>query len=347
MISVFAFLIVAMIIVVRVPQSAQIAMPTVDLTPVLPTPVDERSEYIADGRRIGIDVLQMEDGSQIEVRPWSQEGRYTIIVGGLDRRPGDENSLTYLTDSLLLVSIDRQNNSVGILSIPRDLWVEIPGEENRHRINRANLIGEIRNPGGGGPYLLQQTLSLNFGMRVHNYVLLDFQALIDVVDELGGIEVSIDYTINDERFPDMNYGYDPFYLPPGTHLLDGYNALRFARTRHGNNDVFRAQRQQQVLDAIRDRILSMDFLQLLLKAPAILQSLSDNIHTGLGYQEIIELAVFAKDIKREDITMGVLNFDYMQEYVTEDQQQVLVPIQARLGGLLQETFGEGYSGYRN
>ena len=283
----------------------------------------------------------------MEVRSWSGDSRYSIIVGGLDRRPGDDKSLTYLTDTLMLVSINPAENSVGVLSIPRDLWVEVPGEEERHRINRANLIGEIRNPGGGGPFLLQQTVSLNLGMRVHNYLLMDFQALIDIVDALDGIDITINYTINDDRFPDMNYGYDPFYLPAGTHHLDGYDALRFARTRHGNNDVLRAQRQQEVLYAIRDRILGMDFVQLLFKVPAILQTLSDNIYTGLSYQEIIELAIFAKDINFDDISMGVINFDYLEEFVTEDQQQVLIPRQGLLGGLLRKTFGDDYSGYRN
>ena len=70
-------------------------------------------------------------------------------------------------------------------------------------------------PRAYGPRLLQQTVSWNLGMRIHNYVLIDFQAVIDIVDHLGGIEVTIDYTINDQRYPDMNYGYDPFYLPAG------------------------------------------------------------------------------------------------------------------------------------
>ena len=347
LISVFGILIIAMIVLLRVPQSAQVAIPTADLTPVLPTPVDARHEFIADGRIVGIDVLPLENGTQVEVRSWSGDSRYSIIVGGLDRRPGDDKSLTYLTDTLMLVSINPAENSVGVLSIPRDLWVEVPGEEERHRINRANLIGEIRNPGGGGPFLLQQTVSLNLGMRVHNYLLMDFQALIDIVDALDGIDITINYTINDDRFPDMNYGYDPFYLPAGTHHLDGYDALRFARTRHGNNDVLRAQRQQEVLYAIRDRILGMDFVQLLFKVPAILQTLSDNIYTGLSYQEIIELAIFAKDINFDDISMGVINFDYLEEFVTEDQQQVLIPRQGLLDGLLRKTFGDDYSGYRN
>lgn len=343
MISVFAFLIVAMFILVRVPQSAQRAIPTANLTPALPTPVDARSEFVADGRRVGVDVLRLSDGSLIDLVAWDGQSRYTIIVAGLDRRQ-DQNDEPVRTDSLMLVSIDPVSKSIGVLSIPRDLWVQIPDQEDRDRINRAYFLGELRRP-GDGPRLLQQTVSWNFGMRVHNYVLVDFQALIDTVDLLGGIEVTIDYSINDERSPDLNYGYDPFYLAPGRHQLDGYNALRFARTRHGNNDVRRAERQQQVLYGIRDRVLSIDFIALVRQVPAFLSTISAHLQTGLDLQQIVQLGYFARDIDFDKITMRVMDFSYLQEHVTEEyQQQVLIPIVERLPNLLSQTFGDDYSG---
>lgn len=342
MISVFGFLIVAMFVLVRVPQSAQVAIPTADLTPVLPTPVDARNEFIADGRRVGVDVLQLDDGSLIEMAPWDGQSRYTIIVAGLDRRE-DQSNEPVRTDSLMLVSINPTTMSIGLLSIPRDLWVQIPGQEERDRINRAFFLGEIRGAGGGSR-LLQQTVSWNLGMRVHNYVLVDFKVLVDAVNLLGGIEVAIDYAINDERYPDKNYGYDPFYLAPGTHVLNGDDALRFARTRHGNNDVLRAGRQQQVLSGIRNRALTINFLELVAQLPALLSSLSTNLQTGLDVQQIVQLAFFARDIKAENITMRVMDFAYLQEYTTEEyQQQVLIPIVERLPVLLRETFGDDYA----
>lgn len=342
MISVFGILIVAMFVLARVPQSSQIVMTPTDLTPVLPTPVDARNEFIADGRRVGVDVLQLDDGSVIEMAPWDGQTRYTIIVAGLDRRE-DQSNEPVRTDSLMLVSIDPATKRIGLLSIPRDLWVEIPGQEERDRINRAYFLGEVRGA-GGGPRLLQQTVSWNLGMRVHNYVLVDFKVLVDFVELLGGIEVSIDYTINDERYPDKNYGYDPFYLAPGRHTLNGEDALRFARTRHGNNDVLRAGRQQQVIGGIRERVLSINFLQLIAQAPALLSSLNENLQTGLDIQQIVQLAFFAKDVEADKIQMRVMNFEYVQEYTTEEyQQQVLIPIVERLPALLRETFGDDYA----
>ena len=243
----------------------------------------------------------------------------------------------------MLVSIDPASNGIGVLSIPRDLWVRIPEQEDHDRINRAYFIGESRAT-GYGPRLLQQTVSWNLGMRIHDYVLIDFQAVIDIVDHLGGIEVSIDYDINDQRYPDMNYGYDPFYLPAGRHLLDGRDTLRFARTRHGNNDVRRAERQQMVLFALRERVLSLNALQLIGQVPTLLATLGDHLETGLELEQIVQLALLLKDVEFDNISMRVMDFEYLEEYVTEEyQQQVLVPRVERLPRLLSQTFGEDYA----
>ena len=328
---------------VRVPNSAQVAVPTAN-SDAADAHAGGRAQRvcIADGRVVGVDVLQLDDGSLIEIAPWDGQSRYSIIVAGLDRRQ-DQSNEPVRTDSLMLVSIDPRSSSIGVLSIPRDLWVEIPGQADRDRINRAYFLGEVRGT-GGGPRLLQQTVSWNLGMRVHNYVLVDFKVLIDLVNLLGGIEVTIDYAINDERYPDDNYGFDPFYLAPGTHILDGEDALRFARTRHGNNDVLRAGRQQQVLNGIRERALSINFLQLVAQVPALLSSLSENLQTGLSIEQIVQLALFAKDVESRNISMRVMNFEYLQEYTTEEyQQQVLIPIVERLPALLSGTFGEDYA----
>ena len=142
----------------------------------------------------------------------------------------------------------------------------------------------------------------------------------------------------------MNYGYDPFYLPAGTHILDGRDTLRFARTRHGNNDVRRAERQQMVLYAIRERILSLNALQLIGQAPALLATLGEHVKTGLELEQIVQLALLLKDIEFDKISMRVMDFEYLEEYVTEEyQQQVLVPRVERLPILLAQTFGEDYA----
>ncbi len=341
MIAVFGLVILGMLVLVRLPHVSQEVIPTADLSTRLPTPVDARTEYIDDGRVVGVDVLPLQDGSLIELVPWDGDSRFTVIVGGLDRRP-EETGLAYRTDSLMLVSINPGTKHIGVLSIPRDLLVKVPGFANRLKINTALPVGESQRY-EYGPLLLQQTVQWNFGIRVHNYVLMDFQALIDIVDIIGGIEISIDYTINDPKYPDMNYGYDPLLITAGTHTLGGYDALRFARTRHGNNDMRRAERQQQVLYAIRDRVLNFEMIpKLIIQAPQLWNTLSENLYTKLELGEIIQLALFVKDIDLDNITTGVMDYNYVEDYTTEEGLFALVPIQAKLHGLMGSVFGEGW-----
>ena len=339
MIMVFAILVMGMFMVARLSQASQEVLPTAVIATHLPTPVDARKEYIADGRVVGVDVLSLGDGSLIELQPWNGQSRFTVVVGGLDRRPGDAG-LTFRTDSLMILSIDPATKAIGVLSIPRDLLVQAPGFAEPMKINTVLPNGESR---GGGPRLLQQTVQYNFGMRIHSYILMDFQALIDLVDIIGGIQISIDYTIDDPKYPDMNYGYDPLYIPEGTHWLNGYNALRFARTRHGNNDMRRAERQQQVLYAIHDRLLSFEMIpRLIAQAPQLWQTLSDNFYTSLELGQAVQLGLYVKDIDISSISTGVMNYNYVEDYTTDDGLFALVPIRERLPRLMTRVFGENY-----
>ncbi|PJF21321.1 MAG: hypothetical protein CUN56_11675, partial [Phototrophicales bacterium] len=295
---------------------------TLDLA-ALPPAIDYRDQT-GNSNLVNGEVITLDNGMDIVLTPWDGESRFTILMMGMDRRPG-ETGLGHLTDTMILVSIDPRTNTVGVLSIPRDLYVPVPGYSQLQRINTAMVLGEIRQP-GLGPQLAMQTVQSNLGIRVHEYIVVDFQAVIDIIDAIGGIEVTTDYTINDPYYPDMYYGYDPFYLPAGTHTLDGATALKYARTRHGDSDIQRAGRQQEVIFAIRDKILKLDMLpQLIIRAPSLLASLSDNVYTGLDLTEMIELAWFLKDVPAENIRTGVISFEYLQDYTTPDGSQVLIP----------------------
>lgn len=338
----FAIIIIGLLVILRLPQEEVVVIPTADVIAELPTPIDARTQFVDDGSAINDDVLSLPDGSTIELKPWDGQSRFTMILAGLDRRPG-ETGIGYRTDTMMLVSLDPETNGIGILSIPRDLYVQVPGYSALQRINTPMVFGESRQP-GYGPTLLMQTVQLNLGIRVHDYIAVDFQAFIDIVDLIGGIDVSIDYTINDRQYPNMNYGYDPFYLAAGTHHLNGYDALRFARTRHGSSDIQRAERQQQAIFAIRDRVLNLDMIpQLLIQAPSLWDTYSDNVYTGLSLEQVIQLGLFAKDIDMSNIQTGVIDFSYLQSYTTESGASVLIPNRARLGTLMTEVFGGSYS----
>ena len=327
------------VIFVKASQSKVEVLPTADISSTLPTPVVAYSDF--DNVLLD-DTLVMPDGSSIELVPWDGQSRFTFVMVGLDRRLG-ETGLQYRTDTMMLVSIDPESNDIGVLSIPRDLYVQIPGYSQLQRINTAMFLGELQRP-GYGPTLMMQAVQLNFGIRVHDFVAVDFQAFIDVVDAIGGIEVTTTSVINDPQYPNMNYGYDPFYLPAGTHHLDGYDALRFARTRHGDSDIQRAERQQQTLFAIRDRVLNFDLLpSLVAQSPMLWSSWDDNVFTGLSFEQIMQLGLYVKDVPREQITMGVINYEYLQGYTTGEGASVLIPNRSRLGSLMVQVFGQDYA----
>lgn len=324
-------------VIVQASNADVTPIPTANV--VLPTAVVARSDFsdvIID------DTLVLDDGSTIALEPWDGTSRFTMVLVGLDRRPG-ETGLAYRTDTMMLVSIDPVSNSIGVLSLPRDTYVVIDGYASRQRINSAMVLGEIQQA-GYGPELMRSTVSRNFGIRVHDYMAIDFQTFIDLVDTVGGIEVETSYTINDPQYPSMDYGYDPFYLPAGTHFLQGYDALRFARTRHGDSDIQRAERQQQVIYALRDRVLDLDMIpSLIARSPALWSSWQDNVYTGLSFEQIIQLGLYVKDVPRENITMGVVNYQYLQSWSTPAGASVLIPNVARLPELMTEVFGDQYN----
>lgn len=309
---------------------------------MLPPAVDLRGRSIVSPSNAQTgDIILLNDGTPLELKAWDGTSRFTVLLMGMDRRPNAQG-YAFLTDTLMLISIDPKTSNIGILSIPRDLYVQIPGYASPQRINTALALGETRSPGSGAT-LAMQTIQNNLGMRIHEYILVDFQTVIDLVNAVGGITVTTDYVINDRTYPDMNYGYDPFYLPAGTHNLDGTNALKFARTRHGDSDIDRAHRQQEVVMAIRDKVTSFNMLpNLIVQAPSLMASLADNVRTGLSLNEIIQLAWLVKDIPQDNITLSVIDYKYVQNYTTPRGEQVLLPYQNMLPSLLAETFGTNY-----
>lgn len=309
---------------------------------VLPTPVDAQRVLSGDlNLNVGDQVI-LDDGRSIVLQPWNGGSRLTVLVMGLDRRPG-EQGLAYRTDTMMLISLDRDSNSIGVLSIPRDLYVEVPGYGQPQRINSAMVLGELQQP-NYGPTLAMQTVQYNFGIRVHNFVAMDFQAVTDLVDVLGGIDIEVPYDIADYQYPDMNFGYDPLILRAGLQHLDGQTALKFARTRHGDNDFERARRQQLVIYALRDRVLDGNMLPtLVVQSPSLFAALADNVYTGLSLDQIIQIAFTLKDVPGDQIRNAVVDNRFTSPYTTPDGAQVLVPRREALAQLLSDTFGPTYN----
>jgi LCP family protein required for cell wall assembly len=305
----------------------------------LPTPVDARIRYDDPAALLEGESLQLDDGRSIALEKWNGTSRFTILVMGLDRRAG-ETGLGFRTDTMMLASLDPATQTLGLLSIPRDLYVEVPGYSALQRVNSAMVLGELQEV-GYGPVLAMQTIQYNLGVRVHDYVAIDFEAAMTLVDALGGIDIDVPYDIADYEFPDMSYGYDPLLLRAGLQHMNGYTALKYARTRHNDSDFERARRQQQVLFAVRERVLDVDALpQLVLSAPALFTSLRDNLYTGMTIEQIIQMGLYLTDVPVESIRTGVIDSDYVMDYLTEDGAAVLIPNRARLSLLLEDVFGD-------
>ncbi len=282
------------------------------------------------------------NGESMIIHPWDGEEPFTILFMGMDMRPGDLGA-SARTDTMILIRIDPMTDRVGMLSIPRDLYVDVPGYALQ-RINTAYSLGTFEGE-AGGPLLAMQTVQYNLGIRINEYVMVDFNTFIKIVDLIGGVDVEVKETIYDPEYPDMNYGYDPFYLEAGWRHLDGATALKYARSRHSaaEGDIDRARRQQQVIFAIRDKVLAKDYIPTLAaQAPQLWSEMSDGIKTGLSLDQILELAWYLKDIPFSNFTQGVLDYNYVESAMVNGMS-ILIPSRNKMPALMTQVFGENYN----
>ncbi|MBI4760467.1 MAG: LytR family transcriptional regulator [Anaerolineaceae bacterium] len=247
---------------------------------------------------------------EMELPKWDGASRINIAFFGLRGDDGQGEGCPTCTDTIMVLTVDPVTKTAGMLSIPRDMWVNIPGA-GYSRINTAWAIGENAKLPGGGPQLAMQTVSQFIGVPIHYYVQVDFGTFVSFINLIGGIDVYVE-----ERMvlDPLGAGQDHFVLKPGDYRhLTGPRALAYARCRHesqgcSGGDVGRAKRQQQVILAIRDKVLEGEtFATLITQAPQLYAEFSSGIHTNLSLEDAIQLAVLAKDIRVDDIKRGVID----------------------------------------
>jgi LCP family protein required for cell wall assembly len=252
-----------------------------------------------------------------------------IILLGSDTAQGNG-----LTDALIIVSIDPRIPSVSLLSLPRDLYVYIPGWK-MNRINTAYKQGERAGYPGGGPGLLKATIEYNLGVRVHYYAHVDFGGFVRLIDTLGGVDVVVDCELHDTfPDPDAEEGQTDVDLMPGVHHLDGKQALWYARSRWNTNDYDRARRQQRVLRGMWTQIKQ---LGLLTKLPDLWDELTQTVKTDLSLENMAWLVGVAGRLDRDTaITSRFVDWAVVQSWVTPEGAQVLLPDFGRIGPLIAE-----------
>jgi LCP family protein required for cell wall assembly len=280
----------------------------------------------------------LQDSEGPTARTWDGKSRVNMLVMGLDYRDWSETpDGPSRTDSLILLTMDPETKTAGMLSIPRDLWVNIPGYYE-DKINTAYYTGEAYQLPGGGPGLAVKTVEEFLGVPIHYYAQIDFGAFVKFIDEIGGVDIHV----KEEIIVDPLGPGNTITLKEGVQTLDGATALAYARARNtGHGDFDRADRQQQVILAVRDNILNYYTLsKLISRALPVYQELSAGVKTNLSLRQALLLGYYVQKISPENIRRGVIQEpDYVYETFNVIGQYVLVPIPEKIKTLTESIFG--------
>ena len=244
------------------------------------------------------------DSSQKTLKGQS-DGRTNILLLGMG---GKNHPGGLLTDSIMVMSIDWQTKKVALMSIPRDLYVQIPGY-GYAKINEAYAYGaQNAKLTGGGGQVASETVSKVFGIPVHYFYTVDFEGFKKLVDNVGGIDVVVDKDLNDPLYPAADMiNYDPFKITAGPHHLDGKVALKYARSRETTSDFDRSKRQQKVIAATKTKVMTLDILANPKKITDLMNIIGDHVQTNMSVEEIKTFWSSIKDLDLDNMINKVFD----------------------------------------
>src|SRR5574341_584229 len=274
---------------------------------------------------------------------WDGASRINILIIGLDYRDWEAGLGAPRSDTMILLTVDPLSKTAGMLSIPRDMWVNIPGF-GYSRINTAYSSGEGNKLPGGGPELARKTVEQFIGVPVQYYAQIDFHTFVEFIDLIGGIDV---YNDQELRLDPVGEGKDKIRLTCcGMRHMNGEKALAYVRYRKDKEgDVARSKRQQKAILAIRDKVLSPENFPVLLgKARQFYEEFSAGIKTNMPFDTAIQLGVLAKDIPLESIEQGVINYSMValdSTILGGENASVLKPLPDKIRELRDEIFTSG------
>jgi LCP family protein required for cell wall assembly len=264
---------------------------------------------------------------------WDGKSRINILLLGLDystkRQAQDQGSP--LSDTMILVTVDPLTQTIGAMSIRRDLWVNIPGFEY-NKINAAYKLGEDYQLPEGGAGLAMDTVESLLGVPIDFYARVDFNAFKRIIDEIGGVPI----TLQQPMLLDWMGNGNKFWIEPGTYVMPGNYVLAYARTRdaeYGDGDYARGNRQMEVISAIRDRVLNLNNLATLVaRAPAIYNEISAGVQTNMTLDQAVQLAYLMAQIPRENMSTYNISQNEAPGEITPDGIYILrvIPDQLRL-----------------
>lgn len=241
-----------------------------------------------------------------------------ILLLGSDIRP---NSTSFRTDTIILMTINKSLGTVSLTSIPRDLYVYIPGWTVQ-RINTAMSYG--------GYHTLAMTLAYNFGVYPDNYLMVNFSNFVQIINSLGGIDVEVG-----EDFSDQRTGFGWYQVKKGTVHMDGDTALWYVRSRYTTSDIDRLRRAQEIIQAIGYRMLSFDVLK---RSPELYEIYKDTVHTDLGLGDVARLLPSANIlVKTQNVNRYVIGYgpvyDWIEPYTGA---MVLLPNRYKIMPIMRE-----------
>lgn len=255
-----------------------------------------------------------------------KDDRINILLLGIG---GAGHDGPYLSDTNIILSIKPSTSEVAMISIPRDLGVNIESHGIR-KINSADSFGEALSPGTGGDYA-RKIFEKTFGINIPYYARVDFAAFQEIVDEVGGVTVDVPRSFVDYEFPGPNFSYRTLTFDAGIQTMNGQRALDFARSRHGNNgegsDFARSRRQQLMISALKEKLLSVGTYTNPIKVQGILQSLSSHITTNLSFGQMMFLANIAKDANKNIKMLVIDNSEtgFLKSYIADSGAYLLTP----------------------
>ena len=240
----------------------------------------------------------------------------TVLLLGSDQRPGETDPAR--TDAIMIARIDPEKRRIALLSLPRDLWVSVPGY-GQTRINAAHVWGIIYDDPEGGMGLARKTVSNLLGTPIDYTVYIDFEGFMGAIDSLGGVTVDVEKELYDEQFPTMDYGYTVAHFLPGPQQMDGATALMYSRIRHPDSDFARMRRQQAVLAGVLATLRQQNILHELASLEDLTAALRGYVKTDMPEERMLGLAWALRDFAPEQIEHYLLSADMITFGVGEDR----------------------------
>lgn len=249
---------------------------------------------------------------------------------------GSDNDQKFQPDALLsqtmiVASVDPARGQVTLLSLPRDLWVPIPG----HGEAKIDLAYQL-----GGAALARATVEQRFKIPIHYYAWVGLSGLVKVIDRVGGVDLDVLHPVLDDNYPnDFNgtgYGTERVYISAGPQHLDGRHALQYVRSRHGDllSDFGRSIRQQQVLVALQQRTAGSNLIGLL---PELARDLNGHVKTDIDLVRLTQLAIFVRGLHQGDVHQAFIT-QYVHDATSPDGQAILTADWPAVNAYLRQLF---------